>query len=1744
MVDKSDPAVLADCIKKLNRRRGGIKSQLTVFKDFVKDVQQSELTSLRIKELNLRLEGLRKLMADYDKIQIEIEDISPESEVQILERTQTESIFYSQIALAQDIIDTFSVKDSGDSDSFKSGSCHDKYSSIRLPTINLPTYDGNYTRWLEFKDLFESLINSNDSIAPVNKFHYLRNSLQGSASLVIRSIDFSASGYELAWKTLCERYDNKNILINNHLNAIVSVNPIQKESFKALRYLIDTVTKNLSSLDALGISTKGWDPLVIFLVSAKLDPKTNAKWEEYKGSFSRLSSSIENTGFSSDVPTLDHFKDFLRNRANVLETMYCSRSNENKNVHKENKYPKSFVTSVEAPRIKPCLVCGQSHHVYQCHKFKEMRLEDRLVEVSKNKLCNNCLRTGHNGSQCTLKGSCRSCRKKHNSLLHCDKVTSNNIVTSDIVDKINTSSNLSTGMAGQVLLCTAQVEVCCPNSNSTCFARALLDTGSQSSFVTQNLRKKLGLPSNKINSFKISGINNKETEITERVQIRVKSRVSSFSLSADCLVIPIITGNLPNVEIDIERLDLPRDVELADPQFYKPSQIDILLGADKFFEIINSKQIKLGKDKPILQDSKLGWIVAGLTGQSYYQNNINCHLATTRHRTSLQDVDDSLKRFWEVEDLPSDCKSLSVDEEFCETHYVENTSRLPNGRFSVMMPFKEKPEESLGNSYPIAMRRFLSLEKKLNKSSNLKDQYRDFLEEYAELGHMTEVERPGSGCYLPHHCIVREQKETTKLRVVFDCSAQTSSGKSLNDIQAIGPVVQSDLLSILLRFRANRYVLTADIEKMYRQIALNQQQRYLHLILWRDQVDKPIKIFQLNTLTYGTASAPFLSTRCLKQLALECQDEIASNVIEKDFYIDDLITGSSTVEELKHIYTKVVKVLDSACFPLRKFRTNCPQILESQSESTNCLDLNNEASVLGLKWFPQSDQLHFPIDFKPSNQTTKRIIISTTCKLFDPLGLLCCCIVKAKILLQNLWSAKLGWDDPVPPVYEKRWLKFINNLYHLSHIYLDRHVFCDMPNVERTELHCFVDASQEAYGACVYLRSVDHNNYITVRLLCAKARVAPIKKLTIPRLELCASLLGAQLCTKVTQSIKTNISKYVIWTDSTVVLGWLKSQTKTLQTFVRNRVNKINELTQGYEWFHVPTNLNPADLASRGVEPQHLQSLSAWWEGPSFLKKDPREWPVQPHTSLSNLPEIKVLLTITDDASSICDPIISFDRYSSYIRLKRIYAYVFRFIHNSREPNAKLTGPLLAEELKDSLAFLVKKCQSQSFNKDIQNLSEGRPLHHRSRLLSLNPFVDPSGVLRVGGRIGNSNYHYNKKHPLLLDAKHHFTKLLMNYEHLRLYHAGSQLILSSLREEFWPIGGRNLARNITKKCVNCVRLRGKTVQPIMGDLPNVRVATSTPFHFTGIDFAGPFMIANKKGRGSRNTKAYLCVFVCLTTKAIHLEVVSDLTTEAFILCLRRFVSRRGKPEVIYCDNGRNFVGAHNELGRVLRSSRHPVSDYATNEAIHFKFIPAYAPNFGGIWEAGVRAAKFHLKRIAGNANLTFEELATLFVQIEAILNSRPITPLSSDPNDMCPLTPGHFLITRPLTSSVPSLPVTGNPTTRYKRIEQIRQQFWDRWRREFMAELQQRVKWKNKQRGIQVGDLVLLKEDNLMPLQWRRGRVVRLYPGPDDVCRVADIMTEKGPIKRAVNKMCLLPITDPEPNNDANKSSDDQGNPQ
>lgn len=373
------------------------------------------------------------------------------------------------------------------------------------------------------------------------------------------------------------------------------------------------------------------------------------------------------------------------------------------------------------------------------------------------------------------------------------------------------------------------------------------------------------------------------------------------------------------------------------------------------------------------------------------------------------------------------------------------------------------------------------------------------------------------------------------------------------------------------------------------------------------------------------------------------------------------------------------------------------------------------------------------------------------------------------------------------------------------------------------------------------------------------------------------------------------------------------------------------------------------------------------------------------------------------------------------------------------------------------------------------------------------------------------------------------TKLILTHEHKRLLHCGPQLLLATVRQTYWPTSGMNAVKAITRNCVKCFKVKPQSITSIMADLPKQRVTAMTPFHVTGVDYAGPFNLKDRKGRGCKIIKCYICVFICFSSKAMHLELVSDLTTESFIASLRRFASRRGKPAHIYSDNGTNFVGAQKQLKDLynfILNSTNDITNICAHENISWHFIPPNAPHFGGLWESGVKRVKYHLQRVLGNVTLTYEEFLTVLVQIEAILNSRPLHPLSSDPNDLQPLTPSHFLIGKPMiTVPDPSLKdIQMNRLTRFQLLQQLNQHFWKRWSTEYLSCLQQMRKWKEESTNLKLDTPVIIKNDNLPPCTWLIGRVVDVHPGPDNIIRVASVKTAKGIMKRPITKICPLPI--------------------
>ncbi|XP_029171355.1 uncharacterized protein LOC114940771 [Nylanderia fulva] len=364
---------------------------------------------------------------------------------------------------------------------------------------------------------------------------------------------------------------------------------------------------------------------------------------------------------------------------------------------------------------------------------------------------------------------------------------------------------------------------------------------------------------------------------------------------------------------------------------------------------------------------------------------------------------------------------------------------------------------------------------------------------------------------------------------------------------------------------------------------------------------------------------------------------------------------------------------------------------------------------------------------------------------------------------------------------------------------------------------------------------------------------------------------------------------------------------------------------------------------------------------------------------------------------------------------------------------------------------------------------------------------------------------------MIIPAASWLTRLVIDSCHRRTLHGGVQLTLGLLRLRFWVPRGRTAVKQQLHRCVTCTRWRAATPQPQMGNLPRDRVTPTRPFLSTGVDYAGPILLRTSKGRGHRAHKGYIAVFICFWSKATHLEVVSDYTSEAFIAALHRFVSRRGLCAEIYSD--------------CATAEGHRIVLAATAQGIRWHFNPPAAPHFGGLWEAAVKSTKFHLRRVIGETTLTFEELSTLLAQIEACLNSRPLQALSDDPEDVSALTPGHFLVGAPLLA-VPEPSLTGQtvPTlSRWRHLQQMRDHFWQRWSSEYLHGLASRTKWLKGEAAPHVGDLCLVRSELTLPSRWPLARISRLHPGDDGIVRVVSIRTATSELVRPLVKLVFLP---------------------
>jgi hypothetical protein len=871
-----------------------------------------------------------------------------------------------------------------------------------------------------------------------------------------------------------------------------------------------------------------------------------------------------------------------------------------------------------------------------------------------------------------------------------------------------------------------------------------------------------------------------------------------------------------------------------------------------------------------------------------------------------------------------------------------------------------------------------------------------------------------------------------------------------------------------------------------------------------------------------------------------------AKVILRDFWVDDLLSGAPDEQSARQLQQKLYDVLKEKHFELRKFSCSVAEIvsalpskLRENEHAFTLNDPNHIVKTLGIEWKPIEDVFTFTVNAcELDEKLTKRDMLSDMSKVFDPLGWLIPVTLKLKLIMQATWIQGVEWDTVLPKDVSGAFLAWRQELPILKELKINRCVLtpigpCDF------ELHVFCDASQLAYAACVYILVHCGTGNTQVSLLTAKGKVAPLKSTSIPRLELCAALLGAKLLSTVLRALNRldlTPKKVQGWTDSTVVLSWLSEIPRQWNVFVANRVSQIQEVLPSSKWLHVGTKDNPADVATRGVKSYEFLKYDLWWKGPSWLAalQNP-EQPKWRSTSAERRRAPIIALQISGPCEvSASNAMIDLATQSNLAKTLRVLCGVFRFVGLLRKKVHGLKAPELREK---ALRFLVREEQFKHYEVEIKALQSGKQVSTTSSILSLYPFLD-GGVLKVGGRLAAGEHlSENIRYPMILHKTSLLSQLIITDIHKRYLHAGAQTCLSELRRNFWIIGAKSLIRKHIRNCVKCFRFNSRATTPLMGDLPKERVTPSPPFTHTGVDFGGPFCVRGAKGENT--SKAYLALFVCFTTKALHLELVSSLSAQACIAAFRRFAARRGAPSHMYSDNGTNFTGARRELA-LLQSileqkfGRNSMPNAAAELGSTWSTIPPGSPHWGGLWEAGIKSAKTHLRKIMGKNVLTFEEFTTVLCDIESVLNSRPLVQLSDDVKDLRALTPGMLVTGKDLKYvpvAVPSvlsekIPRDSDvhPQRRWAFLQNLVANFWKRWTREYLTTLQTRPKWRKEIPNLQVGDLVLVTDENLPPLQWPLGRILNTYTGNDEICRAARVKTSKGTYNRPVVKLRRLPI--------------------
>ncbi|XP_059217426.1 uncharacterized protein LOC131994659 [Stomoxys calcitrans] len=1073
-------------------------------------------------------------------------------------------------------------------------------SYIKVPPCDTEVFKGGYEEWPSFRDMFTAVYVNHPKLTRAQKLYHLRNKTRGAAGAIVKRFTLCDENFELAWSALKARYENKRVLVDNQLKVLFNIPMASVENSEAIHKIQSTVNDCLCTLETLDVNVESWDPILLYLVSTKLPDETLALWEQSLKSH-------------RDLPTWKQLDEFLINRYEIVERLSSIKATKTRSSLPSQSSGKVQTYHSQEKLSSSCPLCSSDHTIRSCGQFRKYTAQQRIDFAYKHKLCINCLSSSHLKTNCKSVNTCIICHKPHHTLLHLrsnpeveteDQATHSSReddkgqMKSSGMNSRNTGHNEAPSTSGarrpshvqanfssnneMILLRTALVRM--EHQGELFTLRALIDPGSQRTFITQRIQKRLQIPTSKAH-FEIFGIGEQTQTSNKECQLVIVAEKYDVRFTVSAIVLPKMTKWLPSVSFKISNPSELEELDLADPNFNKSAQIDLILGNDSE-RFINMEGIR----RNICGDTSayntvFGWVLSGPM-----QTERILSFSTNVVESEDIEISELLRKFWEQEEVPM-APPLCEDDQFCEEFYSKTTSRSPDGKYVVRLPFKAEFSDSLslGSSRFLALAQYNRMETKLSNDPELKTEYNSVLNEYISLDHAQETSSQEINCdgrynsfYLPHHAVVRPEHKSTKVRVVFNASRRSKSGYSLNDVLRTGPTLQTDLTSVILNWRRYRYVFGGDIQKMYRQIWLHPIDRAYQRILFRPDPNGPVKDFELKTVTFGLNCAPFLAIRTLLQLASDSEDEFpnVAKTLRKETYVDDILSGGFTIEDTIRKQEDLISVLGQAGFPLVKLTANDPQLLarlpkESLYDSDFLrFDEASTTKTLGIKWNALTDSFSYTLGALPTDQPmSKRKVLSAVAQLFDPAGWVAPIVIRSKILMQQLWLEGLDWDDELGSETLMKWNSLISDLNHIGSISIPR--WLQYYPTDTVEIHgCTITPPFHVTGidfagpfdlkSSALRRAPLLKGYVSI-FVCFSTKAV--------HLEPCSELSTAAFEAAFSRFVgRRGLPRKVVSDNGRNFVGASRKMLREFRSFIQVAASDIAERysTQGFEWQFIP----------------------------------------------------------------------------------------------------------------------------------------------------------------------------------------------------------------------------------------------------------------------------------------------------------------------------------------------------------------------------------------------------------------------------------------------------------------------------------------------------------------------------------------------------------------------------------------------